>query len=276
MSLQVRLEGVTRHYGRGAARFTALHETSLDLTSTTSLGIVGESGSGKSTLAKIVVGLTPGSDGSVTVDGRSMGTLLTGKTDRRWLRSRVQFVAQDTTSAFNPRHRLARSLVRPAVLLRGMDERTARREVDDVLDLLEVPTGMVDRYPGEVSGGQRQRFALARALVVKPRLLVCDEVVSALDVSVQGTVLNHLKDYCEEQECGLVFVSHGLPATAFLCRDLAVMSAGRIVESGNAVETLANPAHPYTQELVAAHTTTVTPTRTRPTLPRQAGVEVAP
>jgi peptide/nickel transport system ATP-binding protein len=259
-----------RTYGRGAAVFTALHDTSLDLGTTTSLGIVGESGSGKSTLAKVIVGLTPPSTGSVSVDARPMKNLLSGRADRRWLRSQVQFVAQDTTSAFNPRHRLVRSLTRPAVLLRGLDEAAAKREVRDVLAMLEVPDGLVDRYPSEVSGGQRQRLALARALVVRPQLLVCDEVVSALDVSVQGTVLNHLKDYCEEQECGLVFVSHGLPATAFLCRDLAVMSAGRIVETGPTVATLKNPQHEYTAELVAAYSTTATRNRTVTDLPQQA------
>jgi ABC-type dipeptide/oligopeptide/nickel transport system ATPase subunit len=247
---------VCKSFRAGRRTHAAVTDVSLDLDRTSSLGIVGESGSGKSTLSRLLVGLTRPTSGLVNFNGLDVSRLLVGRADRRYFRRSVQLVGQDTTSSFNPRHKLKHSIIRPAMQLAGMDSRDAERRAGEVLEMLEVPRELADRFPSEVSGGQRQRFAIARALVVRPRVLVCDEVVSALDVSVQGAVLNQLKDYCTDYDCGMVFVSHGLPATAYLCRDLAVMYDGRIVEQANTITLLENHQHEYTRSLVNAYRTT--------------------
>jgi oligopeptide/dipeptide ABC transporter ATP-binding protein len=162
-------------------------------------------------------------------------------------------VAQDTSSSFDPRRTLRDAVRVPVQRLCGLDSRAADERVDRTLELLGLSPALAARRPAEVSGGQRQRFALARALVVEPRLLVCDEVVSALDVSVQGSILNLLKRYCRGQQAGLAFVSHGLPAAAFIADDLAVMHRGRLVEMGDTGGILDHPGHPYTASLLQAH-----------------------
>jgi peptide/nickel transport system ATP-binding protein len=145
------------------------------------------------------------------------------------------------------------AVLQPVLRLTGQRGKDADRVVDETLEQLGLPPALADRRPSEVSGGQRQRFSLARALVVAPRVLVCDEVVSALDVSVQGRILNLVKDLCADRGTGLVFVSHGLPATAFIARDLVVMTGGRIVERGTSEALLSAPEHPYTRSLLAAY-----------------------
>jgi peptide/nickel transport system ATP-binding protein len=198
-----------------------------------------------------MVGLESPSGGTVSFDGRDVSTL--DRDGRLELRRAVQLVAQDTSSSFDPRRTLRDAVRLPAQRLRGLSRAAADERVDQTLELLSLPPGLADRRPAEVSGGQRQRFSLARALVVEPRLLVCDEVVSALDVSVQGSILNLLKRYCAQQGAGLVFVSHGLPATAFIADDLVIMHRGRIVEQSRTEAVLAGASHPYSALLLAAH-----------------------
>lgn len=245
-------ERVSRHFGSGRHRHTAVAGVSLDVGEGDRVGIVGESGSGKSTFARMLVGLERPSAGTVHYGGEPLSALLATRGGRIRLRSAVQFVAQDTTSSFDPLWTLRQAVRAPARRLLGLDRAAADAEVDATLALLGLPTELAERRPGQVSGGQRQRFALARSLVVSPRLLVCDEVVSALDVSVQGSILNLLKRYCAERGAGLVFVSHGLPATAFIARELAVMQHGEIVERGRTPDILADPQHPYTRHLLRA------------------------
>lgn len=217
------------------------------------VGTVGESGSGKSTLARMMVGLEKPTSGSITMDGREISSHLRIRGERHDTRRTVQFIGQDTTSSFDPLRTLRDSVRRPLMVLHGLDAESADARVDDVLRTLELSPAQADRYPGEVSGGQRQRFAIARGLVVEPRILVCDEVVSALDVSVQGAILNVLKKYCRTEKAGLVFVSHGLPATAFIADELVVMLNGRIVEHGTTEQVLGQPQHPYTVGLLRAY-----------------------
>ncbi|GAA4680831.1 ABC transporter ATP-binding protein [Frondihabitans cladoniiphilus] len=248
-------QGVQRHYGSRAKRFAAVDDVSLAIDSTRALGIVGESGSGKSTLAKMLVGLEKPTAGTILLDGQDMTDMASRTEGMRELRRTVQMVAQDTSSSFDPRKTLREAVRRPAQLLRGLSQTDADAEVDELLALLDLDPKLTDRKPGQVSGGQRQRFSLARALVVRPRILVCDEVVSALDVSVQGTILNFVKDYCLEHDCGLVFVSHGLPATAFISDDMIVMYKGKIVENGLAEDVVTAPRHPYTKSLIEAYST---------------------
>jgi ABC-type oligopeptide transport system ATPase subunit len=246
------VDGVSKHYGlRRSSRVVALDDVSVTVDSATSVGIVGESGSGKSTLARILVGLEHPSLGQVSFNGSNVH--LMSPSELLDFRRTVQFVAQDTTSSFDPRRTLRDSVRLPAQKLGGLDKARADERVDETLHQLGLPLELADRKPTGVSGGQRQRFSLARAVVVRPRLLICDEVVSALDVSVQGSILNLLKAYCAEQGAGLVFVSHGLPATAFVSKRLVVMHRGRVVENNLTSRALSEPHHPYSAQLLAAY-----------------------
>ncbi|MGE3621249.1 MAG: ABC transporter ATP-binding protein [Acidimicrobiia bacterium] len=248
----VEADAVTKVFGsRKADRLVAVDRVTLAVEAGRRVGIVGESGSGKSTLARMLVGLDAPTSGTILFDGNGLPTL--SRADMTGFRRAVQFVAQDTSSSFDPRRTLRDAVRTPAQRLLGLDRRAADARVEETFELLGLPLELADRIPGDVSGGQRQRVALARALVVQPRILVCDEVVSALDVSVQGSILNLLKRYCAEHDAGLVFVSHGLPATAFIAEELVVMRHGTIVEQGTTAQVLHEPGHDYTRLLLRAH-----------------------
>ncbi|MDF2443434.1 MAG: hypothetical protein JWR01_1637 [Subtercola sp.] len=245
-------EGVTKYYG-GRHRFAALDDVSIECEPHTLTGIVGESGSGKSTIARILVGLETASGGSVTYDGAPVASLLARTASRLDFRRDVQFIGQDTTSSFDPRRTLRESVMAPLISLRGSSAAEASSRASTMFEQLGLPDALADRYPDQVSGGQRQRFSIARGLVVEPRFLLCDEVVSALDVSVQGKILNVIKQYCTSTGAGLVFVSHGLPATAFISDRIVVMYRGTVVETGTTAQILDAPTHPYTRSLLDAY-----------------------
>ncbi|MDO8383960.1 MAG: ATP-binding cassette domain-containing protein [Microbacterium sp.] len=249
----LRAENLSKVYGHRTRAVPAVAPIDIEFTSRSAVGIVGESGSGKSTLSRMLVGLERPTTGVITLSGRDIASMEAKASTYRELRRTVQYVAQDTSSSFDPRRTLRDAVATPLRVLRGVTGSDAEREIYDILDLLRLDRSHLDRYPSEVSGGQRQRFALARSLVVRPRLLFCDEVVSALDVSVQGAVLNTIKAYCADHSVGLVFVSHGLPATAFISTHLMVMRNGVAVEFGPTADLLSNPQHPYTATLLAAY-----------------------
>jgi ABC-type glutathione transport system ATPase component len=245
---------VTKEFGRRRSqRHTAVDGVSLTVESGHAVGIVGESGSGKSTFARILAGIDLPTAGTVYFNDVPIASQLRGREERLNLRRHVQMVSQDTSSSFDPLKTLRASVRTPAMRLLGLGRAQADAEVDRVIADLELAPALADRYPQHVSGGQRQRFALARALIVRPGLLICDEVVSALDVSVQGSVLNMLRGYCTESGAGLVFVSHGLPATAFISERIVVMRNGQIVENGATGDVLNQPAHEYTDQLLTAY-----------------------
>lgn len=252
-SVTLSADGVTKYFGSRTHRHAAVSEVDLTVTDVSRVGLVGESGSGKSTLGRMLVGLEQPSEGAVHLDGQPLETLLRFRGQRAEVRRTVQYVAQDTTSSFDPRRTLLESVMQPLRHLLGLPRARARTRALETIESLGLAPVLAERYPRYVSGGQRQRFAIARALVVEPKILVCDEVVSALDVSVQGAILNLLKRACVERGAGLVFVSHGLPATGFVCDELAVMHRGRIVERGASSQVLRAPAHEYTRDLVRAH-----------------------
>ncbi|WP_308797885.1 ABC transporter ATP-binding protein [Agromyces silvae] len=251
-AIAVRAEGVSKTFG-SITKHRALDDVSVSFESGSLTGIVGESGSGKSTLARILVGLETPSAGRVSYGDHDLRSALKTAEGRKDMRRLVQFVGQDTTSSFDPRHTLREAVMYPAMNLLGLSRTAASERVDDVVRRLDLPAGLTDRYASQVSGGQRQRFALARALVVGPQMLICDEVVSALDVSAQAVVLNHLRHIAREFGTGLIFVSHGLPATAFVADDLIVMLHGRIVERGAVSEILENPEAEYTRRLLDSY-----------------------
>ncbi|HEY0814750.1 MAG TPA: ATP-binding cassette domain-containing protein [Pseudonocardia sp.] len=251
----IQFTGVRRVFrGRGGATHTALDGIDLLVDSEHRVGVVGESGSGKSTLVRLMVGLDRPSAGEIEWGGVSIASM--GTAALRNFRREVQLVAQDTSSSFDPRRTLRDTLRRPCRNLLDLDTPAADAAIDATLEALSLDAALAERKPHQVSGGQRQRFAIARALVVEPRIIVCDEAVSALDVSVQGSVLNLLKEHCERRGAGLVFVSHGLPATAFLVDELLVMYQGAIVERGSTAQVLFAGRHAYTRALVDAYRTT--------------------
>lgn len=252
-AFELRLTGVRKDFGRGARRMTAVQPLDLHVTEKSELGIIGESGSGKSTLARMIVGLEQPTEGEILFNGRSVNDWLSGRRSRLEYRQLVQYVAQDTTS-FDPRKTFLEATAVPLRYLRGITEpREVRARLDAIAEELSLDPSMYDRYPHQVSGGQRQRFALARSLVVEPRLLICDEVVSALDVSVQGAVLNLIKRYVSRHSMGLMFVAHGLPAVTFISSELMVMRHGEVVERGEVATLVEQPRHPYTKELMSAY-----------------------
>jgi peptide/nickel transport system ATP-binding protein len=250
--MRLRTLELTKKFGSTHHSFTAVDRVSLEFGDGRRTGIVGESGSGKSTLSRMLCGLTPPSAGLVEFDGKPLPEVLATRAGTISFRRAVQFVAQDTTSSFDPLKTLRESLRYSLRILHGRSKAQADSVIDETLGSLGIDPALADRKPTQVSGGQRQRFSLARALVVQPSVLICDEVVSALDVSVQGQILNYIKQFCENTGASLVFVSHGLPATAFLCDELVVMYAGNVVESGSTSTVIHAPTHAYTARLLDA------------------------
>ncbi|MFB9689225.1 ABC transporter ATP-binding protein [Amycolatopsis plumensis] len=231
----LRFEGVSVRYGK----LTAVDGVSLTVPSGQVVGLVGESGSGKSTLARAAAGLAPVSAGRVLLDGVDV---------RRLPRRRpLQMVFQDPYSSLDPRMAIGESIAE------AMPRRAGRRaEVARLLELVNLDPDRADLLPGQLSGGQRQRVALARALAGQPKVLVADEITSALDVSVQGAVLNLVRDVQRRLALSMLFISHNLAVVRYVSDVVAVMYLGRIVEAGPAEQVLTDPKHPYTRDLLAA------------------------
>ncbi|KXK63680.1 peptide ABC transporter ATP-binding protein [Micromonospora rosaria] len=229
----------------------AVDRLSLTVTPGRTLGLVGESGCGKSTLARTIVGLRRPAGGEIWYDGRRVDHA--DPATRRRLTAEIQMVYQDPYSSLNPRKKVSFIVTEGWRVHR---DRVPRHEwADRTADLLArvgLAAELADRYPHQLSGGQRQRVGIARALALSPRIVVCDEPVSALDVSVQAQTLNLLADLREDLGLGYLFIAHDLSVVRHISDDLAVMYLGRIVETGPAAAVYDNPAHPYTQALISA------------------------
>jgi oligopeptide transport system ATP-binding protein len=235
---------------RSAAVLRALEQVSLEVRRGETLGVVGESGCGKSTLARCLVRLHEPDDGRVRFDGQDV-LALQGAERRRYHR-RVQMAFQDPYSSLNPRMTVGEALAE-AIRFHGLRppaQTTAR--VAELLDLVGLPAAAAERYPREFSGGQRQRIGIARALAVEPDLLIADEIVSALDVSVQAQIINLLLDLQGRLHLTILFIAHDLRVVRHLSHRVAVMYLGSVVETGETEQLFARPAHPYTAALLAA------------------------
>ncbi len=211
------------------------------------LGIVGESGAGKSTLARLAMALEPPTTGQVLMDGRDLNALPAA--ELRAARRHFQMVFQDPYGSLDPRHKVARIIAEP---LPPLPAAARDAHIAEVLDAVGLRAGDAAKYPHEFSGGQRQRIAIARALVTRPKLIVADEPVSALDVSVQAQVLNLMVELQRGFGITYLFVSHDLAVVQHLCEQIVVMHAGRIVERGSAGQIFGHAEHPYTRALLAA------------------------
>jgi len=237
-------------FHRASRQLKALDGVRLDLQRGDTLALVGESGSGKSTLIRLMLGLEPASDGRVLYGQRDLAQLDTEE-KKRFARE-VAFIYQNARGSMNPRMRIEDILAEPIRLHRLCAETALPGRVAALLDRVGLPTGLLQRFPSELSGGQIRRVAIARALAAEPQVIMADESVAGLDVSVQAQVLNLLRDLCRESGITLVFITHDLGVASYLCEKIAVLYLGRIVEQGPTDAILNAPRHPYTRALLQA------------------------
>jgi len=214
------------------------------------LGLVGESGCGKSTVGRQLVGLERPTEGKIIFDGQDLSTLK--KNEMMKIRTQLQMIFQDPYSSLNPRKHIYEILSQPMLYHHRSTKGTVEKDILNTLDMVGLSRNILGRYPHEFSGGQRQRIGIARALSLNPRFIVCDEPVSALDVSIQAQILNLLKELQKELHLTLLFVGHGLGAVNYVSDRIAVMYLGKIVELGDAKEIFNQPVHPYTKALLDA------------------------
>lgn len=247
--LKVHFPVRTGRYGGGKGLVRAVDGVSLEIRPRETLAVVGESGCGKSTTGNAVLGLAPVTEGRVYFEGRDLAKL-PGQ-DRKSVWRDMQVVFQDPVSALNPRRTVAQSIAEPMVIHRWDRSRITAR-VDELMELVGLNPDQKGRRPGALSGGQRQRVVIARALAMNPKLVICDEPVSALDVSIQSQILNLLMRLQRELELSYLFISHDLSVVRHIADRVAVMYLGIVVEEGPAAQVFANPVHPYTEALLSA------------------------
>jgi ABC-type glutathione transport system ATPase component len=246
------IQNVTVEYpGHGfrGKPFRALHSVSLDVQRGECVGLVGESGSGKTTLGRAVLGLAPVTEGKVLFRGEDIAHA--SRADRRRLAADIQVVFQDPYTSLNPSLTVEQILSEP-LTVRKVPKAESSQRIKDLFEMVRLPADAGSRLPREFSGGQRQRIAIARALALKPALIVCDEPVSALDLSTQARVLDLFKDIQEQTHVAYLFVSHDLEVVRHISHRVAVMYRGEIVEFGDGDQVTSRPQHPYTQRLFYA------------------------
>ncbi len=237
-------------FSRVRAHVKAVDGVSFAIRPGRTLGLVGESGSGKTTVGRTLLRLIPATDGEVTFDGRDVLTM--GRSELRQLRRRMQIIFQDPFSSLNPRMTIGEIIGEPMIVHRLANRSQRKQRVAELLERVGLSPEYVNRYPHEFSGGQRQRIGIARALSVNPDFIVCDEPVSALDVSIQGQVLNLLNDIQDEMGLAYLFIAHNLAVVEHFADDVAVMYLGRIVEIAGRDAIYSRPTHPYTEALLSA------------------------
>lgn len=242
---------VVEYPGKGwrAKPFRALQGVSIRIGASETLGLVGESGSGKTTLGRAVLGLAPVTEGRIVFQGQDISHAT--RADRRQLSKDLQVVFQDPYSSLNPSLTVGDILSEP-LGIQGVTGPDARKRVQELLDRVHMPQDAMGRLPREFSGGQRQRIAIARALALRPKLIVCDEPVSALDLSTQARVLDLLLEIQQLTQVAYLFVSHDLDVVRHVSHRVAVMYKGELVEQGEAEQVTSRPVHPYTQKLLLA------------------------
>ncbi|BBQ51952.1 ABC transporter ATP-binding protein [Aeromonas jandaei] len=255
MSTLLSVRGLTRHFRLGGLlrrgyTVHAVDDISFDLKQGETLGLVGESGCGKSTLGRTLLKLFEPSGGTITFEGRDITRL--SPREMRSLRQEMQMVFQDPAESLNSRHTVGQILEEPFIIHGKGSTQERRAWVDELLAKVGLPTSARDRYPHEFSGGQRQRIGISRAIALRPKLLICDEAVSALDVSVQSQIVNLLLSLQREMNLSIIFIAHDLSVVKHISDRIAVMYLGRIVELADAQSLYLAPRHPYTQALISA------------------------
>ncbi|MDP6136900.1 MAG: ABC transporter ATP-binding protein [Arenicellales bacterium] len=247
------VKDITAGYGRirdGIPAITVLRDINVSIERGHTVGVIGESGCGKSTLARVMAGLLPAAQGKVLLDGNDLESALENR--KRNELQKIQFVFQMADTALNPRQRIDHILGRPLEFYLGLKGKEKRRRIVELLEMVELPQDFAGRYPEELSGGQKQRVNLARALAASPEVLLCDEVISALDSIVGANVIELLKRLRKQTGVSFVFISHDLSTVASFADELVVLYAGRVVEQGPADHVLSPPYHPYTRLLISS------------------------
>ena len=249
----LQVKDITAGYGRkhnGMPAITVLRDVNVSIERGHTVGVIGESGCGKSTLARVMAGLLPASQGQVLLDGDELQPALQKR--KRSELQKIQFVFQMADTALNPRQRIDHILGRPLGFYLGLKGEEKRRRILELLEMVELPQDFAGRYPEELSGGQKQRVNLARALAAAPEVLLCDEVISALDSIVGANVIELLKRLRKQTGVSFVFISHDLSTVASFADEIVVLYAGRVVEQGTTDHVLSPPYHPYTRLLISS------------------------
>ncbi|WP_191090069.1 oligopeptide/dipeptide ABC transporter ATP-binding protein [Histidinibacterium aquaticum] len=232
-------------------KLQAVGGLSFDLEQGQTVGLVGESGSGKSTVARAIVGTVPATSGQILFEGTDLASMSVG--DRRRHRRDAQMVFQDPLAALNPRMTVGDIVAEPLTThYPEMKRAEVKKRVGEIMERVGLLPNLVNRYPHEFSGGQCQRIGIARALIMRPKLLICDEPVSALDVSVQAQVVNLLKELQRDMGLSMIFIAHDLSVVKHISDEIVVMYLGRIMEAGPTHEVTTKPRHPYTQALISS------------------------
>jgi len=250
----LRTKNITKNYQVSAGIFhgkktlKAVNGVSLSIPKGSILGLVGESGCGKTTIAKMILGLESKTSGDLYIDGKNISSMT-----HKEIAKIIQPVFQDPYSSLNPRKSISKIISLP-LRAQGLSKGThdLEQKVDEIMEVVGLPPRLKHNYPNQLSGGQRQRVAVARALIMRPEIVLCDEPTSALDVSVQAQILNMLLDLRSELNLTYLFISHDLAVVEHIATHVAVMYLGRIVEEGKAQDLFNNPSHPYTQALLAS------------------------
>ena len=248
--LSVHFPGKKNFFGKTETFTKAVDHVNLFIYKGETLGLVGESGCGKTTLGRTLLRLIEPASGQIFINGKDITNLPAA--DLQKLRKEVQLVFQDPFSSLNPRLTIGDAIAEPMLIVKNTAKKQAKKQVAELLDKVNLPSHYADRYPHEFSGGQRQRIVIARALSLSPDILVCDESVSALDVSVQAQVLNLLNDLKKELGLTMLFISHDLSVVRYMSDRIVVMKAGRIVELGDAEQVYYHPKEDYTRNLIAS------------------------
>ena len=243
--------GLQKYFNVGKAKLHAVDGVDLQIKQGTTLGVVGESGCGKTTLGRTILGLLPATGGQVLLDGKDI-TKYSAK-ERKSLRSDIQIIFQDPYSSINPRHSIKKTIAEPMYVNKIVTNKKRREErVLELMATVGLDARLAESYPHEIDGGRRQRIGIARALSVNPRFIVCDEPVSALDVSIQAQILNLLMDLQEQMGLTYMFITHDLSVVRHISTEIIVMYLGKCIERAPSKELFNNPLHPYTKALISA------------------------
>ncbi|MFD1414402.1 ABC transporter ATP-binding protein [Oceanobacillus jeddahense] len=253
----LRVENLTKHYvdstsffGRPKSAVKALNSVSFYLKKGETLGIVGESGCGKSTLGNVIMQLIDATEGNVFYQGKNIQNM--PKAELQKIKKDIQMIFQDPFSSLNPRMKIFDIIAEPFLTHKIAKGAELKKRIYNLLELVGLNRSQADRYPHEFSGGQRQRIGIARAIALHPQLVVCDEPVSALDVSIQAQILNLLKELKKELQLTFIFIGHGIPAVKYISDRIAVMYLGEIVELASTEDLFEKTFHPYTQGLISS------------------------
>lgn len=246
----LKLDGISMEFKRKGGILKALDNVTFELRENEVLGIIGESGSGKSTVARVIIGLHRATEGRVIFQGKDVTDLT--KTERQRMYSDLQMVFQNPIKSFNPRRKIGASISECLCHLCAYSRGTTDDKVKDLLEDVGLKAEYADKYPHEMSGGECQRAAIARAMAVCPKILICDEATSALDVSAQARIINLLMELKDKYNMSIIFISHDLPLVSTITDRIIIMDGGKIVEEGSAEEVICSPKTDYTRELLDA------------------------